>query len=121
MARVTSCETGPAIGRRQFLASLSVAAPAAALFLNSSLRAACYAAGAACVSVDAVLTGKAKNAFCLTRPPGHHASADCGMGFCVFNNVAVAARYAQQQHKVGKVLIVDWDVHHGNGTQDIFY
>ncbi len=86
-----------------------------------SLKAAYYAAGAACVGVDAVLGGRAKNVFCLTRPPGHHANADRGMGFCIFNNVAVAARYAQRKYGVGKVLIVDWDVHHGNGTQDIFY
>jgi acetoin utilization deacetylase AcuC-like enzyme len=88
---------------------------------HESLKAAHYASGAACVAVDAVLSGEAKNAFCLTRPPGHHASMARGMGFCVFNNVAIAARYAQRQHQVGKVLIVDWDVHHGNGTQDIFY
>ena len=88
---------------------------------RESLKAADYASGAACVAVDAVLGGQAKNAFCLTRPPGHHATADRGMGFCIFNNAAIAARYAQRKHDVGKVLIVDWDVHHGNGTQDIFY
>ena len=73
------------------------------------------------MGVDAVLSGQAKNAFCLTRPPGHHATADRGMGFCIFNNAGIATRYAQQTYGVGKVLIVDWDVHHGNGTQDIFY
>jgi acetoin utilization deacetylase AcuC-like enzyme len=88
---------------------------------RKSFAAAHYAAGAACVGVDAVLSGQAKNAFCLTRPPGHHATANRGMGFCVFNNAAIAARYAQRKYHVGKVLIVDWDVHHGNGTQDIFY
>jgi acetoin utilization deacetylase AcuC-like enzyme len=80
-----------------------------------------HAAGGALNAVDAVLTGRAANAFCAVRPPGHHANAGRGMGFCLFNNVAVAARYAQQRHGVGRVLIVDWDVHHGNGTQDIFY
>ena len=88
---------------------------------RTSLTAAHYASGAACVAVDAVLSGQAKNAFCITRPPGHHATVDRGMGFCVFNNAAVATRYAQRKHRLGKVLIVDWDVHHGNGTQDIFY
>ncbi len=86
-----------------------------------SFTAAEYAAGAGCVAVDAVLGGQAKNAFCLSRPPGHHATTDRGMGFCVFNNAAITARYAQKKYGVGKVLIVDWDVHHGNGTQGIFY
>ena len=88
---------------------------------RDSLKAARYASGGACVGVDAVLGGQAKNAFCLVRPPGHHATPTRGMGFCIFNNVAIAARYAQQKYRVGKVLIVDWDVHHGNGTQEIFY
>jgi acetoin utilization deacetylase AcuC-like enzyme len=88
---------------------------------RDSLKAAYHASGAACVAVEAVVTGQTKNAFCLTRPPGHHATPDRGMGFCILNNVAIAARYAQQKHGIGKVLIVDWDVHHGNGTQDIFY
>lgn len=88
---------------------------------RDSFRAALFASGAACVAVEAVLSGQAKNAFCLTRPPGHHASRAEGMGFCVFNNVGVAARYAQRKYGVGKILIIDWDVHHGNGTQDLFY
>ncbi|MGA2033602.1 MAG: histone deacetylase [Thermoguttaceae bacterium] len=86
-----------------------------------SLEAAYAASGAACVGIRAVVDGQAKNAFCPLRPPGHHATADRGMGFCIFNNAAVAARYAQRRHGVGKLLIIDWDVHHGNGTQDIFY
>jgi len=86
-----------------------------------SYRVALLAAGGACAAVDAVLAGKARNAFCAVRPPGHHATPEVGMGFCIFNNVAIAARYAQKCHGLGKVLIVDWDVHHGNGTQDIFW
>ena len=72
-------------------------------------------------AVDAVMSGRARNAFCAVRPPGHHATGVRGMGFCLFNGVAVAARYAQRVHGVERVLIADWDVHHGNGTQDIFY
>jgi len=79
------------------------------------------AAGGVLNAVDAVCRGSVKNAFCVVRPPGHHANAGRGMGFCLFNNVAIAARYAQRQHGVSRVMIVDWDVHHGNGTQDIFY
>jgi len=79
------------------------------------------AVGGVLNAVDAVLGGGARTAFCAVRPPGHHASAGRGMGFCLFNNAAIAARYAQRRHGVGRVVIVDWDVHHGNGTQDIFY
>jgi acetoin utilization deacetylase AcuC-like enzyme len=86
-----------------------------------SFRAAIYGAGTVLTAVDAVAAGEASNAFCIVRPPGHHATADVGMGFCLFNNVAVSARYAQRKYGVSRVLIADWDVHHGNGTQDIFY
>jgi acetoin utilization deacetylase AcuC-like enzyme len=79
------------------------------------------AAGGILNAVDAVVDRKAANAFCAVRPPGHHATPDRGMGFCLFNNVAIAARYAQKKHGIARVAIVDWDVHHGNGTQDIFY
>lgn len=72
-------------------------------------------------AADAVATGVVQNAFAMVRPPGHHATPGQSMGFCLFNNIAVTARYLQQEHGVGKVAIVDWDVHHGNGTQDIFY
>ncbi len=71
--------------------------------------------------VDAVMTGAASNGFCAVRPPGHHANAARGMGFCLFNNVAIAARYAQRKYGIARAMILDWDVHHGNGTQDIFY
>ncbi len=86
-----------------------------------SFDAALRAAGCTLAATDAVVQAKVNNAFCVVRPPGHHASQARGMGFCLFNNVAIAARYAQKQHGVDRVAIVDWDVHHGNGTQDIFY
>jgi acetoin utilization deacetylase AcuC-like enzyme len=82
---------------------------------------AAMAVGGALNAVDAVMSGKAANVFCAVRPPGHHATPSRGMGFCLLNSVAVAARYAQKKHGVERALIVDWDVHHGNGTQDIFY
>lgn len=82
-------------------------------------RAALLSAGAAVDAVDAVLRGELENAFCVTRPPGHHATRDHAMGFCFFNNVAIAARYACQHHGLERVAIVDFDVHHGNGTEDI--
>jgi acetoin utilization deacetylase AcuC-like enzyme len=87
-----------------------------------SFEAALYGAGGACRAVDAVMKGEARNAFVASRPPGHHATAERAMGFCLFNNVAVAARYAQNKYKeIERVAIVDWDVHHGNGTQGIFF
>ncbi len=86
-----------------------------------SWTAALAAAGCAVAATESVVKGEAKTAFCLVRPPGHHANAKKGMGFCVLNNVAIAARYAQRRLGIERVLIVDWDVHHGNGTQDIFY
>jgi acetoin utilization deacetylase AcuC-like enzyme len=78
------------------------------------------AAGAALVAVDALVQHKVESAFCAVRPPGHHAERDRPMGFCLFNNVAIAARYAQRKHGFEKIAILDWDVHHGNGTQHIF-
>ncbi len=79
------------------------------------------AVGGVLAAVDAVFEKKARNAFCAVRPPGHHATKNRGMGFCLFNNIAAAARYAQKKYNVERVLIADWDVHHGNGTNDIFY
>lgn len=79
------------------------------------------AAGGAVVAVDAVMSGRARNVYALLRPPGHHATPDRAMGFCYFNNVAIAARYAQDRYDVAKVAIVDWDVHHGNGSQAVFF
>ena len=86
-----------------------------------SFDAALLAAGAACDAVGRVVRGEDTNAFCLVRPPGHHALPDQPMGFCLFNNVAVAARAAIGQHGLERVLILDWDVHHGNGTQAMFW
>jgi acetoin utilization deacetylase AcuC-like enzyme len=86
-----------------------------------SLEAAEFAAGGVLNAVDAVMQGRVKNAFAAVRPPGHHATPTRGMGFCIFNNVAIAARYAQKKYGVRRVLIVDWDYHHGNGTQETFY
>jgi acetoin utilization deacetylase AcuC-like enzyme len=85
-----------------------------------SLNAALRAAGAAVLATDLVMKGEAENAFCNVRPPGHHACKARPMGFCIFNNVAVAARHAMAVHAVERVVIVDFDVHHGNGTEDIF-
>lgn len=85
-----------------------------------SLRAALRGVGAAIAAVDAVMAGEARNAFCATRPPGHHAERGVAMGFCLFGNAAIAARHAQRRHGLSRVAIIDWDVHHGNGTQDIF-
>lgn len=88
---------------------------------SQSYEVALWAVGGVLTACDAVMSGKAKNAFCAVRPPGHHATPNRGMGFCLFNNIAIAARYLQEKHNLEKILIVDWDVHHGNGTQDIFY
>jgi acetoin utilization deacetylase AcuC-like enzyme len=86
-----------------------------------SFNVALHAVGAACAAVDAVVGGEAANAFVAARPPGHHAEADRPMGFCLFNNAAIAARHAQKAHGLGRVAILDWDVHHGNGTQAIVW
>jgi acetoin utilization deacetylase AcuC-like enzyme len=91
------------------------------LISKESYDVALWAVGGVFAACEAVMAGKTRNAFCAVRPPGHHATRDKGMGFCIFNNAAVAARYLQKKYRLGKVLIVDWDVHHGNGTQDIFY
>ncbi|HKN47648.1 MAG TPA: histone deacetylase, partial [Candidatus Polarisedimenticolia bacterium] len=86
----------------------------------ASWQAALLSAGAALDACAAVVSGRARAAFVATRPPGHHAESARAMGFCLFNNVAIAARSLQEEHRLARVLIVDWDVHHGNGTQAIF-
>jgi acetoin utilization deacetylase AcuC-like enzyme len=84
-----------------------------------SYQAALMSAGAAISATDAVIAGELENAFCAVRPPGHHACRDKAMGFCLFNNVAIAAKYALERHGLERVAIIDFDVHHGNGTEDI--
>ncbi len=86
---------------------------------SKSLTAALYSAGAAKDAVDKVMSGELSAAYCLTRPPGHHAERDKAMGFCIFNNIAIASEYAKQQYGLQRVAIVDFDVHHGNGTENI--
>ncbi|HEU0001144.1 MAG TPA: histone deacetylase [Ktedonobacteraceae bacterium] len=88
---------------------------------GKSYEAALKAAGAPLTAIDAIMKGEIDNAYCLVRPPGHHAVAEAAMGFCLFNNVAVAARYAIDHHGLERVMIIDFDVHHGNGTQEMFY
>ena len=88
---------------------------------EQSYEAAVAAVGGVLSAVDAVIDGEIENAFCAVRPPGHHAMEDTAMGFCIFNNIAIAARYIQNKYLLERVLIVDWDVHHGNGTQAAFY
>jgi acetoin utilization deacetylase AcuC-like enzyme len=88
---------------------------------GATFKAALHSAGGAVRAADALLSGDADVTFCGLRPPGHHAEPARAMGFCIFNNVAVAARHALDEHGLERVLILDWDVHHGNGTNDIFY
>ena len=104
-----ACEQGPTA-----LDPDTIASP-------GSWQAAVRAVGAVTGAIDLAFAGRSSGAFCAVRPPGHHAMADRAMGFCLFNNVAIGARYAQRRHGISRVLILDWDVHHGNGTQAIFY
>ena len=87
---------------------------------GKSFEVALYAAGGGLAMCDAIMRGEAVHGFCAVRPPGHHAERDYAAGFCIFNNIAIAARYLQTEHGLKKVAIVDWDVHHGNGTQHSF-
>ncbi|NBP59859.1 MAG: histone deacetylase family protein, partial [Proteobacteria bacterium] len=88
---------------------------------KGSKKAAYDAVGAIINAIDAVMNKEFDNAFCVVRPPGHHAEKEQAMGFCIFNNIAVGATYLMEKYKMNKVAIIDFDVHHGNGTQDIFY
>jgi acetoin utilization deacetylase AcuC-like enzyme len=127
--RPTPCpvERLAAVHRPRYIESIREACGRAPVRLDpdtaisrGSWDAALLSAGGALAASDAVLSGRAATAFVCTRPPGHHAEADRAMGFCLFNNVAIAARYLQAEHRLARVLIVDWDVHHGNGTQHMF-
>lgn len=89
--------------------------------VENSWDAALTAAGSTIDAVDLVINKKYRNIFCLVRPPGHHAESHRPMGFCLFNNAAVGAKYAKQKYQLDRIAIIDWDVHHGNGTQEIFY
>lgn len=88
---------------------------------SHSLEAAYYAAGAGILAADRIMAGEHEVAFCAVRPPGHHAEKEQSMGFCLFNNIAITARYLQEKHNLEKIFILDWDVHHGNGTEHSFY
>ncbi len=88
---------------------------------RESYQIARLAAGGVLVAIDGIMSAEIENAFCALRPPGHHAEHSRAMGFCLFNNIAVAARYAQRKHGLKRILIIDWDAHHGNGTQNAFY
>jgi len=86
-----------------------------------SMQAAEMAVSGVLTAIDEVMAGRLQNAFCAIRPPGHHAEANHAMGFCIFNNVAIGARYLQEKYRLARIFIIDWDVHHGNGTQNSFY
>ncbi len=109
------------LARDEVAAGLDALSTGDTQICDKSYEVATRAVGGVLQAVDAVMSGKLVRAFCAVRPPGHHARPAQGMGFCLFNNIALGARHAQAVHGVAKVAIVDWDVHHGNGTQDIFY
>ncbi len=129
MAPVADFDTIALAHSRAYVDALAEASPEAGIVHIDSdtvlspgtLEAALRGAGAAVQAVDEVMTGKVSNAFCALRPPGHHAERQQAMGFCFFNNAAIAARWARHAHGAGRIAVIDWDVHHGNGTQDIFW
>jgi acetoin utilization deacetylase AcuC-like enzyme len=127
-ARDASVEEIAAVHRPSYIEEIHAASEGRQGWLDAdtyvgfhSYAAALRAAGGLLQAVEAVYQGNVNNAFALVRPPGHHAVASRAMGFCLFNNVAIATRYALREFKLERVLIVDFDLHHGNGTQDAFY
>ncbi len=126
--RAASAEELSAVHDKQYISHIGDVAQRGGGWLDAdtvmsaeSYEAAVYAAGGAITATEAVITGQVASAFALLRPPGHHATSRRAMGFCLFNNVAVATEYALAKHNLERVAIIDFDVHHGNGTQDIFY
>jgi acetoin utilization deacetylase AcuC-like enzyme len=113
LEKIREVATGPIDGTRHIDADTVIS--------GGSWEAALRAVGAGLNAVDAVMSGRVANAFCQVRPPGHHAEADRAMGFCLFSNAAIAGLYARAKHGAERVAVVDFDVHHGNGTQDIFW
>jgi acetoin utilization deacetylase AcuC-like enzyme len=127
-AKHSTLEWMEKVHSKSYIQQIQMAGQKGAVLLDSdtmvgpeSFNVAVLAVSGVLAGCDAVMSGKVRNTFCAIRPPGHHAEKERAMGFCLFNNVAVAARYLQEAHKLRKILIVDWDVHHGNGTQHIFY
>jgi acetoin utilization deacetylase AcuC-like enzyme len=109
------------LAEREILEGLHELSTGDTIISPKSWDAALRSTGGALNAIDAIVDHRISNAISIGRPPGHHATPARGMGFCIFNTVAIAARYAQKKHGIGRVLIADWDVHHGNGTQDMFY
>ncbi|GAA0429358.1 class II histone deacetylase [Lentibacillus halophilus] len=119
---IESCHTGAYIDKVHHLSDTTGGdAGDHAIVGKGSYEIALLSAGGAMTAVDAVMEGRTENVYALTRPPGHHAEADFGMGFCIFNNVAIAAKYARKHYGLNRVLVLDWDVHHGNGIEKAFY
>lgn len=126
--RAASVEEIALVHRREYIKEIEETAQRGGGWLDpdtvmsaGSYEAALYAAGGVIRAVEAVMAGEVANAFALVRPPGHHATPQRAMGFCLFNNIAIAARYALARYKLERILIIDFDVHHGNGTQEAFY
>lgn len=123
LAELKRCHPGHYVElvKEEVAAGLDTLSTGDAQIGEKSYDVAVHAVGAVLNAVDEVMTGRLNRVFCAVRPPGHHARPSQGMGFCLLNNIALGARHAQKQHGAARVAVVDWDVHHGNGTQDIFY